>query len=256
MKKIELDGANNVRDFGDTINQRGQRIKEKRFLRGNALDSLSEKDMGILRNQYHLSCVIDLRTDEEIAEKPDVEMESVQWLHIPVLKGSTIGITREEGTGKQTMDLNALPDMLEVYNHMVTDPFSVGQLKKVFQRVMADCDGSVLWHCTAGKDRCGIVSALFLSLLDVEMDVILKDYLVTNEVAIHQAKEYGKLVEQHTGSAVLAEKVQKIFVADEAYLRAAVEAIQGAWGSCEGFIHKELGISHDAKKAFQEKVLA
>lgn len=52
---------------------------------------------------------------------------------------------------------------------IVTDDYSVSQLKKVFE-VIADTDRekAVLWHCTEGKDRCGITSALFLSLMNVD----------------------------------------------------------------------------------------
>ena len=58
---------------------------------------------------------------------------------------------------------------------MVTDEYSVSQITKVFQTILDNKNGSTLWHCTEGKDRCGIISALFLSILDVDYSIIMED---------------------------------------------------------------------------------
>lgn len=42
--------------------------------------------------------------------------------------------------------------------------------------------GSVLWHCTEGKDRCGLLSAVLLLTLGVKRSTIMEDYLLTNRV--------------------------------------------------------------------------
>lgn len=46
-------------------------------------------------------------------------------------------------------------------------------------REIAATDGPALVHCTAGKDRTGLVAALVLSILEVDRDVILADYAAT-----------------------------------------------------------------------------
>lgn len=53
-------------------------------------------------------------------------------------------------------------------------------------------NGSVLWHCTEGKDRCGLLSAIILFLLDVSEEDVMEDYLKTNKAAIRRVEKIRK----------------------------------------------------------------
>ena len=46
-------------------------------------------------------------------------------------------------------------------------------------RLLADGDGAVLVHCSAGKDRAGCVVAVVLSLLGVEDGVVAEEYALS-----------------------------------------------------------------------------
>jgi len=46
----------------------------------------------------------------------------------------------------------------------------------VFRAMIAAKPGAVLFHCQAGKDRTGIVTALLLSLVGVPDSIIAADY--------------------------------------------------------------------------------
>mgnify|MGYP000938273510 FL=1 len=49
------------------------------------------------------------------------------------------------------------------------------EIRKALE-VVADSEGSVLFHCAAGKDRTGILAMLILSSVGVEREDILVDY--------------------------------------------------------------------------------
>ena len=107
--------------------------------------------------------------------------------------------------------------------------------------------GAVLWHCSAGKDRCGLVSALVLEALNVDRDTIMADYMKTNDLYLPRARQvYARAL--MTRGRAFAESVYRAYIADEKYLAAAWEAL-----GPEAL--KALGIGEDRLEAFREKVL-
>ena len=212
MKNIKLQGAKNIRDFGGIVNREGCRIKEKRFLRSSALDGLTKKDRQILTEDYRLGEIIDLRTDEEVKGRPDVKMEGVTNYHLSLLNIRLPGISHEKDD-EETYKL--IPDMRDLYRKIVGDSFAIAQLKEVFSHILnAPEEQSILWHCTEGKDRCGMTSALFLYLLDVDMKTIYEDYLFTNQVAAKKASRFYWMIRIFKRDRNLAEKARAAFIAD------------------------------------------
>lgn len=254
MEKIDLQGANNVRDFGNTVNREGKRIKPRCFIRSNALNGLSTRDIEKLKHEYNLKTVIDLRTQTEIEEKPDKPIFGVNYIHIPVIEESAAGISHEKEIDKKEI-FNNLPDMRTMYRSIVADSYSVSQLKKVFRIIADNDDGAILWHCTEGKDRCGLTSALFLSLFDVDRTVIYSDYLMTNNASSKNAKKYYFLALLITKSIKKAEQVRRIFRAEREYLDAAFAAIDEEYGGVDAFLKNQLGITDELKSNLKSKYL-
>lgn len=250
-RKIILKGADNVRHFVGLKNREGRVIRNDQFIRSNSLSYLTPDDVNVLR-QANLRRVIDLRTHTEVAEKPNVPIEGTTYYHIPLLDERAVGITHDRQSERQT-DPDAVLYMPDMYAHIVTDKTSVAQLSRVFQLITSSQPGATLWHCAAGKDRCGIVSALFLFILDMAQDTILEDYLKTNEVAYGWADSYYREVLARTGDAELAGKYRNTVVADANYLLAAEQAIVAQWGSVKDFVTNQLGIRPDRIRQLQER---
>lgn len=254
MQTIMLEGTDNIRDLGNTVNREGCRIRPGQLVRSRHLHTLTDSDILILKEKYHLSGIIDLRTVTEMQDKPDREIKGTFMAQIPLIEEKTVGITHEAATDRTAGEW-ALPDMPQLYRRIVTDVFSISQLSKVLKKIINCDDGAVLWHCTEGKDRCGIVSALVLSLLDVSQETIFADYLITNKTAAKRAETVMQMVMKKTGSEERARAVRQVFLADEKYLQAAFDAIEEHNGSITAFISKSLQISQAEKTRFQEKCL-
>ncbi|MGN0528860.1 MAG: tyrosine-protein phosphatase [Eubacterium sp.] len=255
MENIKLKGAKNIRDFGGIVNKDGKRIKQGCFIRSNALDKLTADDVRILTQRYNLGTVIDLRIDTEIDEKPDVKIPGVEYIHIPVIRESTVGISHENETDRKKA-LDSLPDLCQLYGSIITDDYSVSQLKKVFEIISANDTGkSVLWHCTEGKDRCGLTSALFLSLLDVDIDTIYEDYLFTNNASSKNSRKYYFLVLLMSHSREKAGQIKRIFRAEREYLDAAFYEINNKYGGMENFLRDYIGITDEIKEKMKAEYL-
>ena len=255
MQDIMLGGADNARDFGGTVNREGRVIRPGLLIRSNHLNALTEVDVNLLSVEYHLRGIIDLRTDAEVRERPDASVPETEWIHLPLFEERAVGITHEKMTDL-SMIAGSMPDMASLYRFMVTDPDSTAQLGRVLQVIMEMETGAVLWHCTEGKDRCGVVSALVLELLNVDRETIFEDYLATNRASAKRADAYGKEVLKKTGDETMARNVRNLFLAGRSYLQAAFEAVEESYGSMERFFEYELGISGEKRAEFQEKCLA
>lgn len=255
MRRIELLGANNARNFVGLTNKDGLKIQNPLYIRSNGLSDLTPEDVATLKEQQ-LRRVIDLRTHSELREKPNVQIEGVEYIHIPLIDESALGITHDEETRRKLEENPTyVLDLEAMYVQLVTNESAVSQMAKVFDVILSADEGATLWHCAAGKDRCGLVSALFLKLLDVDEKVIEEDYLLTNENSRPQADAIYEAVLKKTGDPDIAEHYRMLELADLAFMEAAVRAIEEKWVSVDHFIEKQLGISKEEAKNLQTRVL-
>ena len=254
MSEIRLKSIVNIRDFEGIVTADGKDLKRGHFIRSSALYHLSPDDRKILFEEYRVRTIIDLRTEAEVAEKPDSYPKGVNYINIPLIDEATAGITHEQ---RQNRDLSAVPEMSDLYRLVVTNEKSVGNFKEIFRLILSNYEkGAVLWHCTEGKDRCGLVSALFLFLLGVEREEVTANYLMTNLYNTWKARKYYYLILLYKWNRSLAKKVRGMFIADESYLDAALDAIDRKYGSIENFLKNELGITdiqRDKLKSFYLK---
>ena len=71
--------------------------------------------------------------------------------------------------------------MKRMYSSVLSDDYSTAAIRKFFELLLTCEEGSTLWHCTAGKDRTGILTFLLLGTLGVSHDDILADYLISEK---------------------------------------------------------------------------
>lgn len=254
MSEIKLKSIVNIRDFEGIVTANGKDLKRGRFIRSSALYDLSKNDKRILYDEFRVRTVIDLRTEAEVEEKPDSLRENVAYFNIPLIDEETAGITHEQ---RQNRDLSAVPDMRDLYRLVVMSDKAVENLQKIFRLILSRYEkGAVLWHCTEGKDRCGLVSALFLLLLGVEREEVTANYLLTNLYNKSKARKYYYLILIYKWNRALAKKVYGIFIADESYLDAALDALLEKFGSFDHFFREILGITDEEREKLRNYYLA
>ncbi len=247
-----LEGTINARDIGGIMTEEGYRVKEGLFLRTDSLHALSDQAVEMLRDRYNVSKIIDMRTGEERAEKPDREINGADNYHIPVFTEAEAGITRENG---HLVFDDTILDMARTYEFMISSGSCTEKLSEILRQIIHNDKGASLYHCTAGKDRTGIVSMLILGLLGVSEDNIMKDYLETNVTGKAVAEEAAKMALKVTGRADLAEKVLAAYSADESYLRAALDYIYNNYGTIENYCRDKLGIPQEDIDLLRTKAL-
>jgi len=116
----------------------------------------------------------------------------------------------------------------------------------MFEHLLATPD-PLLIHCTAGKDRTGLASALILSALGVSEADIWKDYLLTNQLYKRNS----------SGTSTLSPEVLKIvWEVQTSFLEAALEVIQAEHGGMTNYLSKQLGLTAAAHQKLRQLYLA
>ena len=109
-----------------------------------------------------------------------------------------------------------------------------------------------MWHCTEGKDRCGLLSAIILSVLDVDVETIFDDYLLTNKGAVRKGNKYYWLVVLAYHNLNTATRFKGMYIAKREYLESAFKAIEDNYGGMDSFIENQLGVTKEIKQSFKE----
>ena len=250
---ISLKGARNARDLGGIVTPFGT-IKSKRLIRSGHLGKITAEDEQILL-QNNLARVIDLRTTTEQANTPDVQIDGVEYVTVPIISATTFGITYEKSTGEEIgqmlqagiqrmIDRGDNPENhLEIlYKKFVNEP--IGRKGyDAFLKLLANnpVQGATLWHCSAGKDRVGTCTALLLHCLGASREQILYDYMLTNEqskgfVDMVLGKIRGKL-DDYQISLILG-----MLSVKESYLTSFWTEIESRYGNVDNFI-AECGVT-------------
>ncbi|GAB2564676.1 tyrosine-protein phosphatase [Leucobacter ruminantium] len=162
--RMLLDGAHNFRDLGGYAAS-GSALRPGLLYRADALNALTDADLDTLRG-LGIGLVLDLREGTERLANPDrvdglgVEHRSVP-LHDDQLMNAA-GVTQPAVDEQYRL-------YWERFGHRVAE--AVG--------VLLAAERPAVVHCTAGKDRTGVVVAVLLELLGVPRETISADYLVS-----------------------------------------------------------------------------
>jgi protein-tyrosine phosphatase len=162
-RRIAASGTQNLRDLGG-YPAAGGTVRWRTLLRSDALHRLDGAGRAVLSG-LGLRTVIDLRTDQEVEAAPSaLDDTGARTFHIPLFSDEAIR--------------RLPPERAAIYRYMADDcgaaiAEAVGRLSAV---------GALpgLIHCTAGKDRTGLVVALVLDAIGVPEEVIAGDYALSS----------------------------------------------------------------------------
>ncbi|WP_376740190.1 tyrosine-protein phosphatase [Listeria booriae] len=251
-RTIPLEGCFNFRDLGGYVNTAGKTVKWGKLYRSSLLTNITEKDKDTLE-KLGVSWICDLRSTSEIAAKPTPALAHIKNRHIP------IGTAKNESTESQKIDI---PDDHRVYEPLMGESYRVfvqskDGFREIFNDIIEKEEVPFLFHCTAGKDRTGVLGALLLKLLDVPENTILADYELTNQYADNILGEMQGLVNAFSNSEkkIDLENFRPMAEARPAYLEIAFDEMQKEYGSVDAYLEKGIGITPSEKAKFQTMML-
>lgn len=244
----------NLRDLGGIRTSDGRQIRHGMLYRSSYLYKLSESDAELLHDRIGLTTVVDLRSPSELAEKKDTVPKDVRYVHLPPLNdeqnpsvnrhnrlGILRGIMAKEGGAKKHLS--------DIYRLMITQEASLDAFRQLLDLISDKQNSAVLWHCTQGKDRTGVATAVVLMALGVERDEIMRDYMLTNRSCFFKNLMIFIGVSIATFSIHTAYSLNLLLSARRFFLEAAFDEIDSVYGGSDSFLRKGLGLTDgDIKK--------
>lgn len=251
---LQLQNIGNIRDLGGFQAGNGKQIKYGKIFRSAHLHHLSETDQITLQT-LGVNKVIDFRGVEEQENEPDKPMPDTEYFLFPVFSSTRIPVINEEFIKDMLHNKDSLIELLfrqkeqmqEVYRDFVLEESARRAYHDFFQILLKSNKpkDTVLFHCTAGKDRTGFAAALFLRCMGVDMDCIINDYLITNEYLKKRIEEtIVKFQSLHIDEAIIQE-TKKYFLAQENHLKLSFQTISDNYGDFQTYL-KKIGIDENA----------
>lgn len=238
VRRFELEGAKNFRDFGGYPTSNGSRVAWRRLFRSDLLSDLTDNDLVLVGN-LGLRTVCDLRGEEERRKHPDKLPcnGNLRFLANGFLPHGGERMIEEINAGK--LDSIAVSTrMREVYRDFPTVHLS--EFRKLIEALLEPDAVPILIHCSQGKDRTGFAAAIILMALGVGREVILSDYLLSNQYR----RELAYTLSPDTGSDIL----YILAGVQQSFLDAAFRTIEEVWGSDDAFLTEAMGLGRHERQ--------
>ncbi len=247
----------NTRDLGGYATSDGKSVKPHRILRSGNLASLGADDAAILTGTYGLKKVVDLRTENEQQRKPDVVLEGVEYISLPMATDEAAGVEKTPSTATdpqgqfeafmKRMGNDPEAFMLKMYREMATYGETHKNWGKYFDTLLATPEGAVLYHCNSGKDRVGITTVLTLHALGVPMDTIRKDYMQSNVYQKPEMDGVAAALAPIVDDAKLLQDIVNVSGVKDEWLDTFLNLVEKEYGSLDAFLEKEVGLTAEKK---------
>ena len=268
---LPVKGIVNARDLGGYTMLDGRIVESGRLLRSAHLADASDADIRYLE-QLPVTVVIDFRKEQEKVGKVDREVPGARYTSLPVdPSGNAMATATEEEkkkfSGQKKFDVRkvivfaafnkkAQAVAREMYPTLLFDPDCQQQFARFFRLVLETDHGAVLFHCTQGKDRTGIASALLLAALGADRETIVADFDATNRVYEKDVRKYSRRVKFWGGKEEEVGVVKAFLGCNTENFIKALDRIDQEFGSLQAYLKGPIGLTDADIQTLRERYLA
>ncbi len=282
-QNIGMTAIQNARELGGYPTSDGRTVKRGVLLRTAKPSAGNEADFKRLTEVYHLAKMIDLRSEQEIngspelavfthttEPDPDPVLDGVENIHLPILDldammRSNAELLNDEESMKDLDIVKMLSISIkagfindELYFGFLDEEKGRNGYSRMFRELLSLGEGeAVLFHCTQGKDRTGVAAMLILSALGVDEDVIIRDYLLTNDFNSERIEKErmmliatGKVPEDQIDTFLMA--MDRV---NEKTMTNVIAHLKERCGSVVDYIKNKLGVTDSELEALRDKFL-
>lgn len=246
----------NFRDLGGYESKDGRLVKWGMFYRSEALNKLKGKDLEYFKT-LGIRNIFDYRSSEEVKLSPDIKVEGVNHITISAMKNLE----------KQNLDMESYLKGLLMKSHdqetpeeILMDgyeemPFNNPAFKKLIETIEDPQNIAILQHCTSGKDRTGLGSALILLLLGVPEERVIEDYMLSNYYRKGDNHKILQIYEKYIANENIKELIEDILGVKKKYIELSLNRIKETYGTYETYFLKEYGLDKERVNKIRDQYL-
>ncbi|KAF8639798.1 hypothetical protein AX17_001057 [Amanita inopinata Kibby_2008] len=240
---VTIQGVINIRDLGSipSATYPGKITKPKFIFRSAELSGTTEQGKTQLR-ELGITTVFDLRSDTEMLKynSPIPNIDGVNIIRAPVFK--TDDYSPETMAKRYQLYASGKTEaFMELYSQILDHggPALGAILRHVRDKPSEGC----LFHCTAGKDRTGIIAAILLKLAGVDHDAIAHDYSLTRIGREPARAMIMKRLSQEPIFARNNEAALNMFTCRRETMMAFLDLLDSKYGGVECYVKCFVGLS-------------
>ncbi len=253
IRRLPLEGARNFRDLGGYRTTDGRYVRWGLVYRSGDLANLTRGDSEYLV-KLGIRLVCDVRADAERARASDHwEGNKPEFLSVPI--GPNRDGRMSAGDLKRRVDAAKSKGSIHGYDYAISNAEQYG---KILRRISAG-DLPMAEHCTSGKDRTGVFSAILLTALGVPHETVLQDYMLTSEYMLDADSINRTTVDLQRIFGLAeppdADTVKTIMTTQRETLEATFDNIDKVFGSFDNYLRSGLKLSDSEIAALRERLL-
>lgn len=246
-RRLPLSGAVNFRDIGGIEAGNDSHVKTGKIFRADHLSRLTDGDHRML-HQRGLRTVCDLRSRREQQTSPDrlPTDGSMQLYLLPVESPILDPASAFDRLRSGDLSWLSMDSIIRLYRSYLDDFAPVWA--KIYTLASSPDHLPLVFHCTGGKDRTGICSALLLDLLGVNQELIVAEHLLSNRNNAERLKPiYAKFREL----GVSEEQADPYLLAPVEPLLDLFDYLRRIYGTTEDYLLTRGGMKRETVNALQ-----
>ena len=225
-------------------------MKKNVLFRCAKLSTLNKEDI-ITFETLNPYAVVDFRDPKEINKAPDNLSKGLidKYISLPI-SASTLG--------RMVAQKSVEGDTMKTYEKVMEESYKLyvnnhQHVWKEFLNILLNSKNKpVIFHCSAGKDRTGIASFIIQRILNNSMELIYKNYLLSNQLLTTQAATAEQTTSSSNDDLLVTETMLNVLSkVKKTYLLSAINEIENKYQTLENYIIE--GLKFDKNKIDQLK---
>lgn len=256
---IPIEGVANTRDLGGLKTDDGRSVRIGQLIRSGEIDGMGADGMTLLED-LGVTSIVDLRTTLEATAHPILwpDGQGPARYNFPVMEKEAQMIDDMRHDIKSGTATEAVTDALffDAFGYIPTDYTT--ELRGLFDVLINQPEGeAVLYHCSGGKDRTGVATAMVLSALGVTREDIEADFMMSNVLkdADNASVKIADQVNAEHGTSMPPEAVWPSLGVRIEYLDNFYRSVNETYGSVDNYLHEGLGLTDEDLEKLRNRYL-